>query len=1050
MKETLKENIRILKNKGLKIYPIREVQTGSNKKTDYSNNLNTFWNIESKDRIEYSEDYLIRLIESKNIIGFAIPTGYYNNIVVIDVDNKGSKNNEISDELIRKLKEQNTLTIGTAGGGYHFIFRYTDILKKGTTGILGHIDIRTNGLPIFHGIREDGLYNIINNSNIKKLNNDIIKILLDNIEEKPTQTKTKTKPKNKDIRRYDITEEEIKELLRGLPNIFLDSYKDWLKITAILKKIDKKTVWDEWSKQGKNYNKKNNDKIWDDITENTAYNNSFVYLIWLYKYYNPYKKIKNIEQIFKDFTELSTEHLDEAININTKYLNIDLLKEFKKLTIIKSSTNTGKTTLAINYMKTQPTKKILSITHLKTIADDHHARFNKDGLNIFTYEDHEGIINDCFINDFGYNGGVIVINSILRLDLDEDLKNYVIYLDEITAIIETLLNSPTIKERKEIINKFIEILNGCYAIIATDATITDITKEILEGAINEKSKLIINHYKNYENKTAYFIDDYNEILELLENDIINNKTPVICSNSKRRTDLIEIEIEKIKQKYNKDVIIKKYTSTNGEKINSVNEEWEGIIKIYSPSIVQGVDYNPKEAENVYSFVVGNTTIDPVQVSQQIARNRNPLNTYVNIEDAKNKSIYKGDINKVKDFYKGVGETYKSIYDKILKHYNNDYDIKKENSVYNSLTDTKTTFQGVEKIENPITHLYYKYKNNQDILRSSFKYHLKQILKNKGYNIIDKLFYELKEDTKSKEEKKQDKKESIEISNRIKNKQFEDWINNNMTDNNKYKITMDKRLEILNINKTHNEETIRDFKEIITDDRLFNMMVNICFCLCKYKTALDIRTVNKNKTDFIENIYRNNENLIMTYKTLLIKYTDINPYLFTYNEEDYLDQPIEITDDEYNNIKALLNIKSNKEKPKNKIDFLRLVYRLAKNIYGGIISLKKNKSKRINKTVKQFQRVIFHYSLFHKFLLFINDYLICHNTCPYILSFIQSEDFKNINVNIDYDLYNNEDNISILSDETTEARSETTNEDIIKNPYENVDIEILRTDILYLT
>ncbi len=40
----------------------------------------------------------------------------------------------------------------------------------------------------------------------------------------------------------------------------------------------------------------------------------------------------------------------------------------------------------------------------------------------------------------------------------------------------------------------------------------------------------------------------------------------------------------------------------------------------SPSLIEGVDdNNPK---NIYCFVKGNTTINPEQVSQQIARNGN--------------------------------------------------------------------------------------------------------------------------------------------------------------------------------------------------------------------------------------------------------------------------------------------------------------------------------------------------------------------------------------------------------------------------------------------
>jgi len=294
------------------------------------------------------------LIDNNNIIGFGIPTGYYNNIIVIDVDNKESSNQQISNELIKKLEDQNTLTIKTAGGGFHFIFKYTDLLKKGTTGILGHIDIRTNRNLIFSGIREDGEYSILNNNNIKKLDDDIIKTIIDNIDiHKGTTSKHKQKAKKgtntsircytSDKRRYDITDKEIKELLEGLPKQYLDEYKEWLKITATLKKIDKKQVWDDWSKQSKNYNKKNNNKIWNDLGEIEGYNNSLTYLFWLYKFHNPDKKLKTIEQIFNDFIELNKDHLAEAININERYLNTSLLEDFQKLTIIKSSTNTGKT-----------------------------------------------------------------------------------------------------------------------------------------------------------------------------------------------------------------------------------------------------------------------------------------------------------------------------------------------------------------------------------------------------------------------------------------------------------------------------------------------------------------------------------------------------------------------------------------------------------------------------------------------------------------------------------------------------------------------------------
>ena len=122
--------------------------------------------------------------------------------------------------------------------------------------------------------------------------------------------------------------------------------------------------------------------------------------------------------------------------------------------------------------------------------------------------------------------------------------------------------------------------------------------------------------------------------------------------------------------------------------------------------------------------------------------------------------------------------------------------------------------------------------------------------------------------------------------------------------------------------------------------------------------------------------------------------------------------------------------------------------------------------------QQYQRVIFYYPLFHKYLNFIKTHLNIYNICPFIRAYIETEDFNNNdNENIDYDLYiedyeersgakDDEDNKSVMSNEGTEmseadaeASTSATDDNNIykgtKNPYKNIDKEILRDDILYL-
>jgi hypothetical protein len=453
-----------------------------------------------------------------------------------------------------------------------------------------------------------------------------------------------------------------------------------------------------------------------------------------------------------------------------------ILTKLKKKNLSQSSTGTGKTTNAINYTKAEqeknPNIKILSITHLKTIADDHYKRFNEENIKI----DHYKNIDNPFYDNNDFSGLVIVINSISKLN-NIDFKDYIIYLDELTALFDTLLNSPTIKHRREVLTTFIKILNECHLIIGTDGIINDISYSFMSQALpDQKINFVINTYQNFKDKPAYFIEDYKDIENKIIDDLKNNRFFICCFNTKRHTDKIEALILKEKAEtpeYKKQEQILKYTSTHGEEIKDIKEEWEDKIILYSPSIVQGIDYNPKDPQNVYCFIFGENTINAIQSSQQIARNRNPLNTYIYIEGCKNRMTFKNGIKDIKKYYKEIDTT--------------------QNNIFNDLIDTKTTFKGVEYFDNPFTELFYKYRTDDDILRSSYKYHLKTILKNKGYTIIDELIY-----NKISINKKEEKEKKKAINNIIyskNNKLFEKYLNNEPIDS-KYKADLDKKNRVI--------------------------------------------------------------------------------------------------------------------------------------------------------------------------------------------------------------------------------------------------------------
>jgi hypothetical protein len=215
MEDLTKNIIELQETYNISLYPLKQITKDKNKKTDYQDPkiLYDFW---KNADIRFSTDYILRQINNNNVCGFAIATGYKNNIVVIDYDNKETTNKD----FLNMLMDADTLTISTPSGGYHFLFKYTDLLKKNARGIFNNVDIRGNRGIIFHGLREDGIYNISNNKPIKKIKDNIINLLTNNINgsniDKPTQTTTnkdKQRQTQTIIIKYDVSKGEIFELL---------------------------------------------------------------------------------------------------------------------------------------------------------------------------------------------------------------------------------------------------------------------------------------------------------------------------------------------------------------------------------------------------------------------------------------------------------------------------------------------------------------------------------------------------------------------------------------------------------------------------------------------------------------------------------------------------------------------------------------------------------------------------------------------------------------------------------------------------------------------
>ena len=236
MIENFKTDIEILLNNGIELIPINNIKIGNNTKKEYGENLPACWNDPRK--IRFNKDKTIDALNN-GCIGFFGRAGKRTGYIIIDVDNgkKKSTNPEILPELIDKCK----FYIKTPNG-FHFYFKNTDYFKTKHLEIEGNIDILTNENVYFFGIREDGIYSIVKNEEIIKIPENIRNHLLEGIRKKALNKAVNIDNDDEnDIPYYEntsyfINDDELIKLLNMLDKDFNDDYKEWIKISSILKK----------------------------------------------------------------------------------------------------------------------------------------------------------------------------------------------------------------------------------------------------------------------------------------------------------------------------------------------------------------------------------------------------------------------------------------------------------------------------------------------------------------------------------------------------------------------------------------------------------------------------------------------------------------------------------------------------------------------------------------------------------------------------------------------------------------------------------------------
>lgn len=350
------------------------------------------------------------------------------------------------------------------------------------------------------------------------------------------------------------------------------------------------------------------------------------------------------------------------------------------------------------------------------------------------------------------------------------------------------------------------------------------------------------------------------------------------------------------------------TSESPFDITNANEQFKNKWVFYSPSIITGVDFSIDKKQNHYIYVKG-FTINPLGIYQQSTRNRNIDTLYYFFDTKQHDFIYKS-IDDVKKYFKNIV----NATDKI-------------NNICRQFNENDETYIN----ENNFFDLYCFVVYQNDIYNTNKKIHYELILQHNGF-----LLSTLGDTNKITKEKQKELNDLIDNT-----KIIDEYLNtdkNSRESNIKFKPLKD------NINgfKLDNDDDIKKYQNILTDKFQRQHYFNF------------IKLIQSDETNEQNIIYLNNSTYtIKEYKTIENKVSIIKKLYSTHNIEylslDKFDSitKINITYDEYYNVIKPI-FRSSTNKPTNKDEFKKMIFKILKNLVGNEIITSEQKTNFQNK------------------------------------------------------------------------------------------------------
>lgn len=617
-----------------------------------------------------------------------------------------------------------------------------------------------------------------------------------------------------------------------------DNYNDWFSLICLFKTYG---YYDEIVEYSKKSNKYNNSslKIIDDVfqktTDNTIKIGSLVYwarndnptetTIILYSFGIGGKmNIKHTNDILlkntnnKDYSENSKYISENAVK--------SIIQNFKdnksKCVILHSGTGSGKTTTINNLIKNlkDDNTSICCLTSRRTMIGTYENALKQ--VAIFdNYLDKRTEDKQYFISSLEY---------LPNIDRSYDI----VILDEITSLLRHYYSDTMEGSRNNSFKQLLQLLNEAKYIICSDAIITDYVFDFFktieidvfyynnEYRVNNGKKMIIykNPIKNDENKLVNFI-----LNDKLKKDIINGRSVIIFSDSKKITELILLELLKINKDPNYYLLINS-ENTNLETIINCNETFLNKCVICSPRIIYGLDIQIiyEDIYCIYKNSNNNFGMGVLEYHQQINRCRNSKNTHILFLD---NGIKTSNCFIPFDIFKQI---------EIDRYNNYSFSMRYNNNIINDLSsitrgikrkfDTLSTFASIHFLKSWYDEVFSR--NKLDVI--------KMLALESGYSISDKI---LKNNIKCDNKIiKKDHNDFIEKKNEKMKDIIDKVCQNKISEVKKNKDDLQLLDKVLSMTRFLEIKSCKNIDVIAKDEKLFNRFKHKIWLDLDYKTFID--------------------------------------------------------------------------------------------------------------------------------------------------------------------------------------------------------------------